>query len=102
MTPKRPSSQKPGLYLAENLLRFFQQVMFEVEEKAGAVPARAAGKRAVPGDEVCDGQAGHPVVGQSQVTVLLTAPVTAGKRQRLASAAVTHLAERSQDFNLPQ
>lgn len=55
--------------------------MLQPKQEAGAVRVRAAGKWAVPGDDVRDGQAGHPVVGQRQVTVLLTAPVS--RRQPL-------------------
>lgn len=66
--------------------------MFEVKEEAGTVRARAVGKRAVPGDDVCDRQTGHPVVRQSQVTVR-TAPVTAGSSSRysLFITTATHL-----------
>lgn len=48
--------------------------MPEVKQEAGAVGVKAAGRWAVPGDDIGDWQARHPVVGQSQVAVLLAAP----------------------------
>lgn len=48
--------------------------MFQVEEEAGAVGLRPAGKWPVPGHELCDRQTRHPVVRQSQVALPLTPP----------------------------
>lgn len=62
------------MYLAEAVLSFFYQVMPEVKQEAGAIGVKAAGRWAVPGDDIGDWQARHPVVGQSQVAVLLAAP----------------------------
>lgn len=65
--------------------------MPQVKQEAGAVGVRAAGKRAVPGDDVCDGQTRHPVVGQSQVAVLLTAPYRAEKKSQSTTLIITEI-----------
>lgn len=56
------------------MLILLHQVMPQVKQEAGAVGVRAAGRWAVPGDDMGDGQARHPVVGQSEVAVALAAP----------------------------
>lgn len=55
--------------------------MLQVKQKARPIGVRAAGKWAVPCDDICDGQPRHPVVRQSQMVVLLTAPDRAEKNR---------------------
>lgn len=67
--------------------------MLQVKQEAGAVGVRAAGKWAVPGDDICDRQTRHPVVGQSQVAVLLAAPYRAEKKTTFSQSTTLTIKE---------